>query len=82
VERIGEQLRAIRRFDKWTYPFGELRIANAYAQMGDADHAVPLLDNALHQTYAAAITRAYLRFDPRYDPIRNDPRFEKLCQEK
>jgi len=39
------------------------------------------LDNALHQTYAAAITPAYLRFDPRYDSIRNDPRFERLANE-
>ena len=79
VERIGEQLRAARRFDKWTYPISDLRIATAYALMGDADHAVPLLDNALHQTYANAITPAYLRFDRRYDPIRNDPRFQKLA---
>ncbi len=59
-----------------------LVIATGYAQMGDADHAVPLLDSVLHQTYVDAITPAYLRFDPRYDRIRNDPRFEKLCQEK
>jgi predicted Zn-dependent protease len=78
VERIGEQLRAARRFDKWTYPLADLHIAIAYAQMGDADRAVPLLEAALHETYADAITPAYLRFDPRYDPIRNDPRFQKL----
>jgi TolB-like protein/predicted Zn-dependent protease len=81
VERIGEQLRVMRRLDKWTYPFADLCIATAYAQMGDADHAVSLLDNALHQTYAGAITPAYLRLDPRYDPIRNDPRFERLANE-
>ncbi|PWT82597.1 MAG: hypothetical protein C5B58_07965 [Acidobacteria bacterium] len=78
VERIGEQLRATRRFDKWTYPFGELKFAIAYALMGDADRAVPLLERALHETSAAAATPAYLRFDPRFDRIRNDPRFQKL----
>src|SRR5262249_41203760 len=79
VEQLGAELRAIRRFDKWTYPMADLPIATAYALMGDADRAVPLLDNVLHQTYANAITPAYLRFDPRYDPIRNDPRFQKLA---
>ena len=82
VERIGEQLRAARRFDKWTYPFGDLRIAIAYALMGDADRAVPLLETVLHETYANAATPAYLRFDPRFDRIRNDPRFQKLAEQK
>jgi hypothetical protein len=78
VERIGEQLRATR-FDKWTYPFNDLKIATAYAVMGDADRAVPLLETALHETYAMAATPAYLRFDPRFDRIRNDPRFQKMA---
>jgi TolB-like protein len=82
VERIGEQLRSIRRLDKWTYPVADLAIAIGYAQMRDADHAVPLLDKVLHENYAGAITPAYLRFDARYDPIRNDPRFQKLANAK
>jgi TolB-like protein/Flp pilus assembly protein TadD len=80
VERIGEQLRALRRLDKWTYPLADKVIADGYAEMGDADHAVPLLETVLHQTYAGAITTAYLRLYPIYDRIRKDPRFQKLCQ--
>jgi hypothetical protein len=50
--------------------------------MGNADGAIPLLERVLHETYASALTRAYLRTDPVYDQIRNDPRFQKLCQDK
>ena len=73
VEQIGDQLRAIRRFDKWTYPLADENIATAYAVMGDADRAIPLLETALHETYVYAITPAYLRNDPAFDRIRNDP---------
>jgi hypothetical protein len=82
VDSIGEELRAIRRFDKWTYPRADLKVANAYSIMGNPDGAIPLLERALHETYASALTRAYLRTDPVYDNIRNDPRFQKLCQDK
>ena len=82
VESIGEELRANRRFDKWSYPLADARLANGYAQMGDADRAVPLLDRVLHENYASAITPAYLQFDPTYDPIRNDARFQKLVNER
>ena len=82
VERFAAELRAVRKFDKWTFPIAEERIAGAYALMGDADHAIPLLDTVLHESYAGAVTPAYLRFDPTYDRIRNDPRFQKLSEEK
>jgi hypothetical protein len=30
----------------------------------------------------APLTSALLRLDPMFDPIRNDMRFQKLCEEK
>ena len=82
VEQLSTELHAIRRPDKWTYPRADWSLALAYAQTGDANRAVPLLEKVLHENYAAALTPPMLRFDPVYDAIRNDPRFEKLCQDK
>lgn len=79
VERLAEEERALRRIDNWTYPTADENVARAYGQLGDADRAIPLLEKVLHENYAGAVTPAYLRFDPSYDPIRNDPRFQELA---
>jgi hypothetical protein len=33
-------------------------------------------------SYNVPLTPALLRLDPMFDPLRNDPRFEKLCKDK
>jgi tetratricopeptide (TPR) repeat protein len=63
-------------------PSEEESMANIYALLGDADHAIPILKRLLQIPYGLAITPALLRLDPIWDPIRNDPRFQKLCEEK
>jgi serine/threonine-protein kinase len=63
-------------------------MANIYALLGDADHAVPILKRLLQIPYAGAganpgaITPALLRLDPVWDQIRTDPRFQRLASEK
>ena len=57
-------------------------MANVYALLGDADHAVPILKRLLQIPYAFPITPASLRLDPVWDQIRNDPRFQELASEK
>jgi serine/threonine protein kinase len=63
-------------------PAREERMANIYALLGDADHAIPILKRLLQIPYGGAITPALLRLDPVWDQIRNDPRFQELAAEK
>ncbi len=56
-----------------------LTLAQVYAHFGDADQAVPLIEKLLDTRVSGdIITPALLRLDPIWDPIRNDPRFQKL----
>ena len=57
-------------------------MARIYAVMGDADHAIPILQRLLQIPHGLAITPALLRLDPVWDQIRNDPRFQELAAEK
>jgi TolB-like protein/class 3 adenylate cyclase len=63
-------------------PAREEKLADIYALLGDADHAIPILKRLLQIPYAGAITPALLRLDPVWDQIRNDPRFQELAGEK
>jgi TolB-like protein/class 3 adenylate cyclase/Tfp pilus assembly protein PilF len=63
-------------------------LARVSARMGEPDRAIAALENLLSIPYDGALaqnvplTPALLRLDPMFDPLRNDPRFQKLCEEK
>jgi TolB-like protein/Tfp pilus assembly protein PilF len=64
--------------DAFAGPTLELDIAIARAQLGQAAEAISILRDLLQKPGDDCITPALLRADPIWNPIRNDPRFQKL----
>ena len=56
--------------------------------VGENSRAIPTLTRLLQTPYSSLlylqipITPALLRLDPVWDPLRSDPAFQKLCEEK
>jgi TolB-like protein/Tfp pilus assembly protein PilF len=78
VEREVPEFLGRTQHDLWRAPSAKATLAGAFALLGDADRAIPLLQQALSSSYQQSITPGLLRLDPIWDPIRNDPRFQKL----
>jgi hypothetical protein len=68
-------------------PRYEENLALIQTMFGENSRAISTLTQLLQTPfdswiYPATITPALLRLDPLWDPLRADPAFQKLCEEK
>ena len=72
----------------WYAPTFEENLAWIQAMFGENSRAISTLTHLLQTPYLgnfydpAPVTPALLRLDPFWDPLRGDPAFQKLCEEK
>jgi tetratricopeptide (TPR) repeat protein len=73
--------RAVKDYDNDAVnkPQAQTALAQIQARFGDHDSAIAALAHLLE--VPAGITTADLRFNPMWDPLRKDPRFQKLVTE-
>jgi len=63
-------------------PVMEENLALIQTICGENSRAISTLTQLLQTPYNGSITPALLRLDPIWDPLRADPAFQKLCEEK
>jgi len=63
-------------------PGAEYNLAIVEVLVGDKNGAIPRLQHLLQVPYNNCVTPALLRLHPTWDPLRGDPAFQKLCEEK
>jgi len=74
--------------DRLSGPAFEENLALVEMIIGENSRAISILTRLLQTVYGgwlyspAPITPALLRLDPLWDPLRSDPAFQKLCEEK
>ena len=74
--------------DRLSGPGFEENLALVETIIGDNSRAISILTQLLQTPYGgwlynpAPITPAFLRLDPLWDPLRADPAFQRLCEEK
>jgi TolB-like protein/Tfp pilus assembly protein PilF len=86
---LGEKAKALEQaqrsvkdydMDAVNKPWAQTTLAQIQARFGDHDAAIAALPHLLE--VPAGLTIANLKLDPFWDPLRKDPRFQRLCEEK
>jgi serine/threonine-protein kinase len=69
--------------DRWEGPAREEVLAVIQTTVGENSHAISNLTGCYNcHTAQRLLRRSLLRLDPLWDPLRADPAFQKLCEEK
>jgi tetratricopeptide (TPR) repeat protein len=71
-----------RNKDAVSGPELEENLAIVQTFVGEKSRAISILSQLLQTPYPGAVTPALLRLYPLWDPLRSDPAFQKLCEEK
>jgi hypothetical protein len=58
------------------------QFAEIQERVGNTNEALSAIRQLLDLSAGLMMSPALLRLDPAWDPIRSDPRFQKLCEEK
>jgi tetratricopeptide (TPR) repeat protein len=80
VARQAADLLSIEK-DAFSGPFLLAALAEIEARTGRAEDAVKILRQLITAPAGAVVSIARLKIDPVWDPIRNDPGFQKLLSE-
>ncbi|MFL5493844.1 MAG: TPR end-of-group domain-containing protein, partial [Gemmatimonadales bacterium] len=73
----GVELQPISK-DALSGPYFQLQLARIYVLVGEPDRALDQLEPLLRIPYY--LSPGWLRIDPTFDPLRNNPRFRKLVE--
>jgi len=83
TDAVREGLRAVELLpvsaDAFDGPVYLEQLAEIHARVGNIDEALSLIRQLLDMPAGFVISPALLKLDPAWDPIRNDPRFQKLA---
>jgi hypothetical protein len=64
--------------DAYFGPYNQLQLARIYLLVGEPEQALDQLEPLLRVPFY--LSPAWLRIDPTFEPLRNNPRFRKLVE--
>jgi hypothetical protein len=80
--RSGDREKALRILNEFAELSGagyapDINLAHIYAGLGDKDRALQCLEKACDKTVSWI---AFIKVDPKLDPLRSDPRFDQVLR--